>query len=644
MTDVRNLKGIVIKERSMDRDLGGMQDDDGYEKEPLNDEVELDPDGGIVVQGPPSKRTFLPEFMGLLIEVAFCLTVTSWDRANDRIMSRPEGIGDTNGVILGFWITFVSFIVIRLAIYANWVAKEGTTKIPPSIWAGLFMLCSTIQFVIYMALFYMLWDRWCYVGAPHAHIDFTNVLDESQSSAPGADHAYDTTCRPHAPDCDGMSMLGMQRCCVFEIFTVRLPTQMIPWSLGLLTIWPAFEVLKWLCILAMSWVWKDVPFIKMTAADMDFLNTVWLTILDSTVFGSTYTLAWDVVNPRHGIGPDGRAQEAQDSYSTMIWYVWMIGSVSSLLVPALYIMFGFLDVGDDSADQSLDNATCKLMRSIQMLDNEGAKELADEAIRLQIQVYDEADGDTEEHPVVLKTEDGAVRRGVAMMSQARRDVYLVKFDDGEEEEVEVANLEPTFTRQSNSCTSPNCCKGWLDSAYLTPENTKDTWERRCNYFNTLRELIFIEAPYGCIRFYFDIWLGGWPTIMLLKNIVWGVIDVLLLLSCGNEKATCMMYTPIEFVRHMVKGSKMAAIWIGPAGMFRIGADMAQQAAADIMEAKKDRLIVHKAWLVLQREKVEGLGRNTGEDVAEALQSFDTAIGKVEEAIGDLEAQQTFIHE
>lgn len=130
--------------------------------------------------------------------------------------------------------------------------------------------------------------------------------------------------------------------------------------------------------------------------------------------------------------------------------------------------------------------------------------------------------------------------------------------------------------------------------------------------------------------------------MFLKNVVRGLTDFLHVLSCGNEKATCVSVTPIELIQRLIKGSPLDSILVGPSGMWRHSAEMAHLVATNVLEAEKHQLTLHKAWLILQRERLESAGRETGKNVGEALRSFTVSIRSFEERIEAIEQRMAQI--
>merc|ERR1712217_921282 len=101
-------------------------------------------------------------------------------------------------------------------------------------------------------------------------------------------------------------------------------------------------------------------------------------------------------------------------------------------------------------------------------------------------------------------------------------------------------------------------------------------------------------------------MGALQNFLFLKNIIWALVDFMKLLACGNEKATCLLFTPIEFVTRLVKGTKLASVWIGPAGIFRVFADLTTSDMKSKLENERARLTAHRAWLILEQAKAKRL--------------------------------------
>merc|ERR1712182_68593 len=90
---------------------------------------------------------------------------------------------------------------------------------------------------------------------------------------------------------------------------------------------------------------------------------------------------------------------------------------------------------------------------------------------------------------------------------------------------------------------------------------------------------------------------------------------------------------------MVKASPLEGIMVGPSGMMSHATDVAALMGTNAL-AEKQSLMMHKAWLVLQREKVETAGREKRQDVQDILSSFTSAIRGFEERIAKVEDQMS----
>merc|ERR1712217_972358 len=101
-------------------------------------------------------------------------------------------------------------------------------------------------------------------------------------------------------------------------------------------------------------------------------------------------------------------------------------------------------------------------------------------------------------------------------------------------------------------------------------------------------------------------MGALQNFLFLKNIIWALVDFMKLLACGNEKATCLLFTPIEFVTRLVKGTKLASVWVGPAGIFRLFADLTTSKMKDSLAQRKAIYVAQRAWLILEQEKARRL--------------------------------------
>mmetsp|Transcript_40025 Transcript_40025/g.110209 ORF Transcript_40025/g.110209 Transcript_40025/m.110209 type:complete len:680 (-) Transcript_40025:171-2210(-) len=603
------------------------------------------------------KNGRLPEVLGIVVEILFCTIITIWDAANNASVEGWRASGGTGILVLACWIVLAGFLHVRFAVYWWWRLDH---RVPDSILTGIYMLASTVQFIVYMALYYALRSRWTFKTSASTEVSW------SYAASDVADDIFAATCTPYdSASCDGRAEVGGVSCCLAIFHSLTEPVSVIPFLFG----WEIshfFSTFEWLTILVMTWVWKDIPFIDMTASDKNFVNGAWLDILDAALFGGAFVMSPEVRFPAWGIVGHGdrvgrSLGENDTALLVTIFSIWLVAFLTSLLSPALYVTLGFLDTGDEKPRETVEDVTSMLVTSIKTLNEELANKLIHRAVRLQTKLYEEADGDAATQSVLMRVEsqageaDGRLahsfRRGVAAMTKDAPGYYDVTFKDGLEprslQKVSITCFVPDFEGPDDGCLPKQirgvgCCKGWFSSKFLSPENDKVAFERRAQWYDAFRSLLLLELPFACTRLYFELSLSGSVSIltlqnaMLLKNAVWGCTDLLRILSFGNDEATCCMFKPIRYMVRLVKGSKLADDF-GPSGLVGFAADLATKDVKNKLAVRKQRILTHRAWLVLEREKVEQLG------ATEMVERYTSEIESVQAKIAEIEEWEEWTH-
>lgn len=628
------------------------------EQSPMVDKPKDAP--GMAVQDNSVGKNWFTEGVALCFEILFCVCLTLW-QADNKAKKTEQMLTDESDVMyVVIWGTFISFILARIIIFIAW--QKDALHISHAVWAGLFMFCSTFQFILYMAYYYTETENWTYktVGAETvvatwkelepAHYEWTCTLfDEGYKGG----------------TCDASTDVLGKSCCTIRTFVLKTPASDYlvekPLWIHMST---TFGFLKWASFLSMSFIWKEIPFIKKTAADTDFLANIWLDILDSVCMGVTYVNSAVVLNAKYGIDEDGRATDEDESIFNLVFWTWFICFSLALISPTLYIVLGFCDKGDEVDKRCLQDVLTDLTNATSMLDDDRAKELVKEAIEFQKADYKGDEGDEEtahKVKVIIDTHDTGVgidpedddehlKLGHAKLCEEGEDddkkkiagCYDVKYDDGKtEERVDISRIIPDFDPESNPCLSPTCCTGWCKCRHLC-NNEDERYERIANFLDHFRSVLFLDIPFGCIRYYYhspgqSIFLN----LMMLKNVAFCIINVLLIFSCGVEKATCCGRACLDFFVHMVKGSKLAApALIMPGGLARLATEAAITQGKAGIDAKLAQLKLHKSWLVIQMDKfdVDGSGMNPEQEI------YKTEIEEVGKKIAQLTAQQAMMHD
>eukprot|EP00928_Gymnodinium_smaydae_P005857 TRINITY_DN12027_c1_g2_i2.p1 TRINITY_DN12027_c1_g2~~TRINITY_DN12027_c1_g2_i2.p1 ORF type:complete len:756 (-),score=151.50 TRINITY_DN12027_c1_g2_i2:59-2203(-) len=230
----------------------------------------------------------------------------------------------------------------------------------------------------------------------------------------------------------------------------------------------------------------------------------------------------------------------------------------------------------------------------------------------------------------------ATRPGLARWKTGA--VYEVSYEDGHlpaTEEVHLRRLAPDLERHGNRC-GPGCCSGWLRCGYLgDTADAAERFERRARLLDSLRSLCFLEVPFLLWRLYFEwdsLGVTSFAALLIAKNFIWAIVDFLTILACGNESATVLAAAPIQTITHFLRGTSISTIWVGPAGVFMLAAQMTQNAVKGGIEEAKARLDVFRTWMLVERAKA-----------GSQAEAYDREIQLLEEKIAELESAQRLTH-
>jgi len=446
-------------------------------------------------------------------------------------------------------------------------------------------------------------------------------------------HEYD-------PDvCSGYTWMGKGKaqikCCVTDVYGLTVPDDPVPYTNGQ-SLDTVFMVLKWLAVLSIAWTIKDLPIVPSSAQSSGFLQGCWLDLMDSVVFGA-YLSNNKVLYPKYGIDlSDGTAADVQDDFSIrLLIYTWLVAFVLATLSPALYTFYSHSEeeeegtgagTGTGSAPSDFAQSAEKLIRSLQLLERQSALDHLEECLAVQRELYAqqsiEADCSLMVHVAPEKDEDSedlfkkgrtqalaavgglALRPGKA--TTQRGGTYSIQYTDGSSSEEEIVPVGRVFpdvsTAAQQSVCGPGCCKGWCGAGDLG-----DNFERKANVIDSVRSLFSLEVPFLLWRLYFEwdgLTIGSFALILMLKNLVWAVMDLLTILSCGDQTVTFLGMMPVSILSEALEGSPLSSVFVGPAGLFSIAASAERKVVAKSIEANRRDLKARKAWLIIERQKAD----------------------------------------
>mmetsp|Transcript_40369 Transcript_40369/g.73119 ORF Transcript_40369/g.73119 Transcript_40369/m.73119 type:complete len:669 (+) Transcript_40369:68-2074(+) len=584
----------------------------------------------------------------------------------------------------GYWAVFVTCLVARLVLILLWKHAcpmlHGNGKL-----AAVYIFFSTIQWVYYVVGYYVLMEAL-------SVLTWKTVLLVAEKGNPQTSECLklysplecrfkineQMTCtRLFDPDdCAGYTLVSEDtgsnpvKCCNRNNYSLG---KAVPYVRGLgLRIELVFAILQWLAALSMRWILTQNPMLPDLANDA-FIKGVTLDILDAVIFGQLM-LNDRLLFPKKGIRYDppdrrGLAGPTDGTMYTWFFYVWVVGFVLAVVAPAIYTFFKKHEVDRAAVKpRTYADAVNDLMRSLRLLSHKQSSALVDEALELQRADYvKQSEGVDHQHPVRVHfldgdqeddgrndlqiaarragidagfLEEGSSRPGLATLSSPG--FYNVLFTDGEEpteeEDVVVTRLQADLEQHAKPF-NPDCCKGWGDVNRL-----RGNFAKKADITDAFRSLFFLELPFLLGRLYIlrdSLSFDSFFLIPMMKNLVWASVDLLTLLSCGNENATACGAAPLKNLMALITGTGFSSVFVGPAGLFSIATQFTTAAAGQAMEAQKNVLNVHRAWVVVERERVQHQDPKAGK--AGHLREYDKELASIDHQLEEIDKAKSLNH-
>eukprot|EP00927_Polykrikos_kofoidii_P057492 TRINITY_DN5162_c0_g1_i2.p1 TRINITY_DN5162_c0_g1~~TRINITY_DN5162_c0_g1_i2.p1 ORF type:complete len:692 (-),score=102.19 TRINITY_DN5162_c0_g1_i2:719-2794(-) len=628
--------------------------------------------------------------LGLAVEVLFCLTMSSWSDRNEAVASNFQGhvtVADTNNLKEAYWGVFTGCVSMRVLSVVLW--RNGFCHWRDTTFASMYMFFSTVQWIFYLAAYYWLYDELTgVVWSPEVQVKYNPLLPSapnmfSNSNGTQRHRVHDMTMRSclkrygpavcyslnlqqvgceevfSASRCSGWIWLGADdahrvKCCVRNRYTLSPPdlkVPILPWDIHTF-----FPVLQWLAVLVMSWMTHDSPMLPSSSAYTNFMTGVWLDILDAVIFGD-YVLNKKVWYPTYGILAEPASQEGYAGPENtwpqlMVWRLWLLAFISAVLSPVVYTFFRRADAAEDvdPSERNVSHAITNLLHSIRLLDKGSASEALELTLDLQRAEYMTNCSINDTHRVrvrdAMSQAGGFAIRSQGRIGRARLDErqgfgkYRINFDDGEEDVVHVSQLEPAFEGDWRMW-GPKCCWGWCGKSGACSRriSKRQRFERVAAVLDSLRSLFLLELPFFLLRLHFESTHFDTNTVdfLMLKNFVWAITDFLTIIACGNHDATCFTVRPIRWVTDHIDGTILSFIWVGPGGLFRVATDATIKTVADRIEAQRQDVCMHKAWLVIEQSKAMERGSS------EAVAAYRDEISRLDVLLADLDKQEAMNH-
>lgn len=437
------------------------------------------------------------------------------------------------------------------------------------------------------------------------------------------------------------------KCCIeMEVQLVRPQTDDL-WTSSIqafsLQIEDVFEMSKWIAILVMTWSLQESPFLPPTPMSKDFMNGVWLDILDCFMFVANINDK-QIQMPSFGLTVGGMPSPlgVRPQFERWIWYTWLLASTCAVLSPMIFTWFR-PDPRKTSKSAQLAEATKEslldeLINRVNVLDRVGAEKLLEQAFKKSQEAV--AEMDKKPHFVrvlVLDDPEASVfvqtgRKGKAWREKNQA-TYTVQYDDDGETEVGVPleKLQPTHDQPRMDWT----CSGWGDTGFLCQKDVNTQRLHMATFLDAWRSLFTLELPF----FFFRLWLHWGDTsgiqvhLLTVKNGLFGLSDLLTILACGSQDASIMGFSPAALISRFLAGHVTGAVQkAGPGALMSKATKYALQAASmDLQE-----LELKKAFLVQERH----LALAHQED--EVAKRFQEEIDKVSKELDDEQTQQALL--
>lgn len=638
----------------------------------------------------------IPLAISLVGELWFCCAMYDFKQtALADPMRLPGHVGDDMNLCFASWLIFVFFGIGRIFLVSAWRVSLGRYR--DSTYAAWFMLFSTLQWVFYLSVYYRLmeeltgltWDPKVLVKANNTHGSFEDSImfqcleqHDTKACVKKVNHAKVQCEEPFEPEfCSGYTWVGIEphfeKCCVRNVYALQKP-------LGYVTLCDKFALLQWLAVLAMKWILENNPML-LGNTGAQFIQGATMDMLDAVVFGQ-YLLNDQILYPKYGIQYDGdkgaAATVAQGPYYLLYW-TWLVAFLTAVLSPAVYTLCRRIDVRHAPEVRTYASSVSDLLSNLRMLHAKKSHALVEEAVKLQLEQYvSDSGGPADEHAVYVLDRDDVsssdasplnfsstfkkmtpvttanlkdgfdplhafpeyanARPGLA--SHKEGILYRVRYTDGEKPRNEIVNVTRLAPREREHHEGTRrCASGWCAG----PQSAHDPFEVRAEVMDAVRSLFLLELPFLLWRLYFEwkaLTVNSFTYIIMAKNVVWGFHDLLVILSCNNPAATICGRAPLPALSTMINGSAMSSVFIGPMGLFRIAADFTTATLKQKFDDSRQVLNLHKAWLLVERERlVQSRMRGRWDSAEMEMTAFSEAIQWVSSHMDALDKEEGMIH-
>eukprot|EP00434_Breviolum_minutum_P030332 symbB.v1.2.026831.t1/scaffold2715.1/size72513/3 len=113
-------------------------------------------------------------------------------------------------------------------------------------------------------------------------------------------------------------------------------------------------------------------------------------------------------------------------------------------------------------------------------------------------------------------------------------------------------------------------------------------------------------------------------MLIGKNIIWGLMDLVKIFSCGRPDAVVCRIQPMEYLQKATS-SKLGQVWVGPSGIVAFLVEIAGSLHQKRLQHKESKLQEHMDWLLSESQK-----NKDKEEYAMRLQEMQMELVVIEE--------------
>ncbi|CAK9040391.1 Sulfatase-modifying factor 2 [Durusdinium trenchii] len=581
-----------------------------------------------------------PLIAALVVEGLFCFLMTRWmwEDGGETLLFRGKWNvlfdSDVSALIFTVWVTYgisviARLITLRMSFKSLMARKSGRCL------TVAYMFFGTMNWLIFLTTYYVAHDAASTISRTRK-VNMELIEQESTqfSDSHGAvfsrevnrclvhndwnytacDVHVKTACtKPYDPtasypngDCVATVWLDWAQCCVSE--TVSLDKPKVTFFSREISVSILFMLVKWMAILLVGWVLRH-GFHAAGLGSKSFSQGAYLDILDIVIFSENLNEG-QIRYPIYGFDNGGKPCLKSCSLYYALYVTFAVAYVSALLAQFLHTLCA--PKPDDDADDDDGRGF------IPVDSNQNGSEKS-QVMEGQLVLVNEDDEQDESYFDCSPSALGlGTRAGRAV--RTRPGMYKVTFVDGrqpQEKEVPLRSIQPAtdarFHRivkmgeeliHTHVTEAQEGCRGWLDLKQLQKGNRCERFERKASVLDAFRSMITLQLPFLIWRLWFDkfsvdvVEFAG-RTMFIAKNAIWALLDLLTILTCGNDQASINGWRPMS-TAHSASESQFGKVWVGPTGMFAWLASIFGSMRMDDIKSCQTVLKNHHEWLLKEQ--------------------------------------------